>query len=335
MFSNRTVFGPDVSKWQDDNNTTQKMDFSKVADAGGVFVFIKASQGTWKDEDFDDNRANAKDAGLCRGYYHFADKTYGSVKNQAETFWNAIKDDPGELPPVLDFESRGGEIGLSWIKYFLEYITDKWNEGKPEEEHRNAILYTGVSFWNDLIGSENATWALAYPLWIAYPDTGLAQPIRGIPDDLMDGPRLPNVWIKYNVKPLFWQYTWVADGNYFGAESKGLDLNLFNGDIEDFFQYVGEDSVDPGDPQEPTDPEIPELSEYARITCNFLRLRNAPNFEQKNTLIGEMGQEFKILERIPLTSGIIWYRIAAPDDYNMEGYLYMSAVRKYSTVVVK
>jgi GH25 family lysozyme M1 (1,4-beta-N-acetylmuramidase) len=35
--------GIDVSRWQDDNNTPQQIDFRKAYAAGARFVFIKAS----------------------------------------------------------------------------------------------------------------------------------------------------------------------------------------------------------------------------------------------------------------------------------------------------
>ena len=37
----------------------------------------------------------------------------------------------------------------------------------------------------------------------------------------------------------FWQYTNVGDGPAFGAESKGIDVNLFNGSYEDLKKFAG------------------------------------------------------------------------------------------------
>ena len=36
--------GIDISVWQDDNSTSQKMDFHKAKTAGARFVFIKISE---------------------------------------------------------------------------------------------------------------------------------------------------------------------------------------------------------------------------------------------------------------------------------------------------
>jgi hypothetical protein len=42
-------------------------------------------------------------------------------------------------------------------------------------------------------------------------------------------PDIPAPWKDW----LFWQYSATGDGLAFGAESKGIDLNLFNGDLID------------------------------------------------------------------------------------------------------
>ena len=46
------IEGIDVSVWQDDNSTPQKMDFSKAKAAGARFVFIKACERGFIDPDF-------------------------------------------------------------------------------------------------------------------------------------------------------------------------------------------------------------------------------------------------------------------------------------------
>ena len=37
----------------------------------------------------------------------------------------------------------------------------------------------------------------------------------------------------------FWQYTASGDGPAFGAESKAIDVNLFNGSMEDLKKFAG------------------------------------------------------------------------------------------------
>ena len=63
--------GIDVSHWQDDKSTPQKMNFSRAAQAGARFVFIKVSERGGVDRDWEYNWKSAADAGLPRGGYHF------------------------------------------------------------------------------------------------------------------------------------------------------------------------------------------------------------------------------------------------------------------------
>ncbi|NPV77892.1 MAG: hypothetical protein HPY59_16145, partial [Anaerolineae bacterium] len=79
------TLGIDVSFWQDNNNTPQQIDWNKAKKAGAVFAFIKASQATFTDSDFEYNWQNAKTAGILRGAYHFYDYRV-SPKTQATYF---------------------------------------------------------------------------------------------------------------------------------------------------------------------------------------------------------------------------------------------------------
>lgn len=311
----------DCSKWQDDNHTPKQIDFELMASRGVKGVFIKATQYQ-VDPDFRYNWQAAKDAGLPRGAYHFANKSqWKSARQQAQFLWDTIKNDPGELPPVLDFETRDG-IGLSWIKGFLEEL--KGLSGKT------PIFYTGNSVWNDLRDSENAFWILEYPLWISYPDTSLTAPVRGIPDELDDNPTyssgklaIPNTWVKKGVPWTFWQFSYVGDGPYYGAESKGLDMNKFNGDLMDFYDFIGAGEVQPPQPSE----DFIEV-----IAESFLRFRPEPVYNTNiKTLIVEHGEVLQIAGT-PIyeqASGINWLPVFTPARYEGDFIGYVSADKKY------
>ncbi len=47
----------------------------------------------------------------------------------------------------------------------------------------------------------------------------------------------------------FWQWTDKGDGLAFGMESKGLDMNWFNGTEQELRKWAG---VEPGPPPEPS-----------------------------------------------------------------------------------
>lgn len=209
------TLGIDVSTWQDDNSTPQKMDFMKSKAGGVEFVFIKASQANWIDGDLLDNWVNAKAAGLLRGAYHYLvwDKPY-SV--QASTFLGAVQSDLPELMLVVDYEKRSGVISAGscrlMLKNTLEYL-------KARTSCKIGI-YTSPGFWAEF-GSADVYWA-QYPLWLAH--------YTNDPE-----PRIPKPWSDY----IFWQWTDKGPGKALGAESFGLDMNWFNGSREALYTWAG------------------------------------------------------------------------------------------------
>ncbi len=111
-----TIIGPDISKWNGDWNA------EKAKQAGAVFVFIKASQATFSDPQFKNNWKKAKDAGLLRGAYHYLDYTK-SGEEQGDYLADLLLDDPGELPPIVDYEQTRTDndhaAALRFLKDFL------------------------------------------------------------------------------------------------------------------------------------------------------------------------------------------------------------------------
>ncbi len=210
------VIGPDVSFYQDDNTTPAGIDFIKMKTQAD-FVIIRVGQNEWIDSDFHTNWAAAKKAGLPRGSYWFYDSRV-EPKRQAELWRDALGDDLGELPLCVDLEEEyGGQYG-DWRKWyaFIEYL----KEFMPEKE---IIIYTAYYYWVEH-GPDASTQASSleyfhqYPLWIANYDVA--------------EPRVPAPWGKDEW--LLWQYTVHGDGALFGVESGNLDLNYFNGTLEEF-----------------------------------------------------------------------------------------------------
>ena len=144
------VYGIDVSRWQDNNSTAQQMDFTKAYAQGARFVFIKGSQANWADEDILYNWKTAKAAGLLRGAYHFLTWDIDPRK-QAQYAWSIIQNDPGELPPVVDFEWWGTVPSNAYDKLWnYLYEMERLNGKKP-------IIYTGAYFWQ-AHGSDAQVW---------------------------------------------------------------------------------------------------------------------------------------------------------------------------------
>ena len=222
------TMGIDVSRWQDDNSTPQRMDFAKAYNAGGRFVFIKASQACWMDEDMLYNWKSAKDALLLRGAYHFLDWTRSAVE-QAHFFCNLLEKDPGELPPVVDFECRTGVPSDAVDK--LEVVCDIIEE----RLNKYPIIYTSPYYWKEHGNVDPDIWWNLHDLWIANYE--------------VSNPFVPAPWDTWT----FWQWTDKGDGKLFGAESYGLDMNWFNGSFDALIAYAGATIPDPE--PEPPQPE--------------------------------------------------------------------------------
>jgi len=253
--------GIDVSHWQDDKSTPQKMNFVKAKAMGAKFVFIKVSERGGMDEDFFINWKNAKDAGIPRGGYHFLRWDLSGLL-QARIFCDLLKDDPGELPPVCDFEAPikdGIYPSNAILAQFLETVKSILGK-KP-------MIYTSPGFWNSYgknktTGKFDASWSY-YLLWIANYTTASA-------------PLMPEPWKSANIPWLFWQHSNTGDGLKFGAESKAIDLNWFNGNQADLEKLAGATPTGGGGAAD--DPPIGGgvlLADFNALASRVTRIENA------------------------------------------------------------
>lgn len=233
--------GIDVSHWQNDKSTAQKIDFKKAKAAGAEFVFIKVSERGSIDLDFEYNWQAAKDAGLLRGGYHFLRWNLTGLI-QARIFCDIMKDDPGELPPVADYEapplSRPGKDPL----YPSNSLLDQFLVEVESITNRRPMIYTSFGYWNThgkMRGTNkfDAKWSY-YPLWVAHYTKA-------------DKPKIPSPWKDW----VFWQYSATGNGPKYGAESKSIDLNWFNGDLIDLYALAEQGETNP--PDQPDNPPIP------------------------------------------------------------------------------
>jgi lysozyme len=228
--------GIDVSHWQDDKSTPQLMNFEKAKAAGAKFVFIKVSERGGMDEDFKLNWKNAKAAGLPHGGYHFLRWDISGLL-QARIFCALLEGDPGELPPVCDFEAP-----IKDGKYPSNAMLAQFLEAVESISGKKPMIYTSPGYWNSYgknktTGRFDAAWSY-YSLWIAHYTNAAA-------------PQIPEPWKTANVPWSFWQYTPTGDGLKFGAESKGIDLNWFNGTQEELDKLSGKVGANP-----PISPEM-------------------------------------------------------------------------------
>ena len=192
------VQGIDVSHYQG------TIDWGLVAEAGKVFTFIKATEGTSEvDPQFQANWSGANAAaGLLRGAYHFY-QPGADPHQQAESFLSVVQPGPGDLPPALDVETAGepSEI-IAGIQVWLAAV--------EQATGRAPILYTNPSFWAGL-GAGASSFG-RFPLWIA--EYGVT------------APRVPEGWPTWT----FWQFS--ESGSVSGIEGP-VDIDVYQGTLQD------------------------------------------------------------------------------------------------------
>ena len=220
------AIGCDISRWQDKLDTPEQVDFTKMMSAGASFVFLKASQTTWKDRTFDYHWQASQEAGLLRGAYHFM--TWSDPIAQADYFSNLLRDDPGELPPIADFE---------WWKTTPPNAAGLLAQFIAQVERNLGIvpgIYTAPGYWNPH-GSKNAFFARS-PLWIAWWIRGWRSWVPG-----NWTPKPPKPWSTWE----FWQFTNKGDGAAHGVESDQIDMNRYNGTLDELIAKYGGGAVAP------------------------------------------------------------------------------------------
>ena len=307
------ILGNDISHWQtnDAKNPQYFFDPFIAKEKGIEFAYLRSSDGAANDTAFQTFAETFRQAGIPFGAYHYArpaGSVYGTALQQAERFWNLIKDTGFTLAPALDLECDG--VGLSFTKVFLERI--------KELSGMIPVIYTSPSFWTGLKDSNNAIWAIEYPLWLANYFSSLTFPQYGIPNKVIYSttlPALPDPWKRKGKTWSIWQFCATGDGEYYGGdyakhgENKvGLDLDVYNGTLEELMNELGNgEAVEPSEPQ----------PKRVKIICPFLRGRSQPKyFEGTSAVIFEQGQILYRTDEEPVyepASGITWIQVQIPD----------------------
>ncbi|NPA06136.1 MAG: SH3 domain-containing protein [Chloroflexi bacterium] len=268
MADQRRVLGIDVSKWQGEMNWVQ------AARAGAWFAFIKATQGTRVVDPMFQRNWNQSRGLVLRGAYHFYEPDQ-DPQAQAEHFVHTLPaDDRGELPLVLDLER--GHVTWHDVARFMQRV--------QELDGREPILYTSPGYVAPM-GPPPKPW----PLWIAHYH--------------VDQPALPPGWSKWT----FWQYSATGPGPQYGAQSKHIDLNVFNGSLEDLIQFAGLEwgkaawwrcgRLERLGATPATSPGAPEPSGERRVVTAYrLRVRSGPGTEYGIVGVLQRGDVVTVLE---------------------------------------
>ncbi len=203
------VHGIDVSKYQGD------VDWSRVADSGVKFAWIKATEGgDHVDAHFQANWAGAKAAGIPHGAYHFV---YWCRNPMEEVRWfeQNVPVEADSLPPVLDVEATPDS--RTCHKHLQQQQTIADMKLMLDEMQRyfgkKPIIYTSVDFYQAILSDGAFS---DYPMWVRstkyYPT------------------------VKYGDRSwMLWQYQ--ADGHIPGIRGE-VDRNVFYGSKEEWKKFL-------------------------------------------------------------------------------------------------
>lgn len=201
------VRGVDVSMYQGD------IDWQTLSSQGISFAFIKATEGSSHiDPQFAENFAAASETGLRIGAYHFFSYD-SSGSTQADNFIATVPKIDNQLPPVIDIEFYGDKAvnlpDMETTRASLHELIDKLEA----EYDVSPILYVTRRSYDLFVKDD----FVENDIWIRSVFMSAA---------LSDGRR----WT-------FWQYSNRGRlSGYEGAE-KFIDLNVFNGSVDDFAHY--------------------------------------------------------------------------------------------------
>jgi lysozyme len=217
------LLGIDVSKWQGE------LDWNKARSAGARFAFVRAGAVSttghcYTDYQFERNALLAPDY-MPIGFYWYFRPQHDPI-SQANYYCSLIRDKRSKLPAVIDLEQTGNlnpkqiTAATSQMARQMFHRMNKW-----------PLLYTRA-MWLNANTISDPIWNLLR-LWIAR--------YKAIAGPWSDGSCKPRDYDEWD----FWQFS--ADNNHqgptYGAKSKSIDLDYFNGDAKDLDRYIGESVV--------------------------------------------------------------------------------------------
>ena len=123
-------------------------------------VVMKATEGvSHKDRHFLQWWADAGQAGLSRGAYHFFRSSRDPLA-QAKNYTDRVTLTHQDLPPILDIET----VHSGCTREQLNRSALQWLQAVEKQYGRKPIVYTGDSFAKDWLSADITA---HYPLWIA------------------------------------------------------------------------------------------------------------------------------------------------------------------------
>lgn len=199
------VRGVDVSHYQGN------IDWNELQAQGIRFAYIKATEGSSHEDDtFQSNWESVASAtGLRGGAYHFF-SFESPGQSQAENYIHAVSPIDNMLPPAIDVEPYGSYKTVKDVTGAVSEMRDWLNRVEAEYEMR-PIIYTTEAFYKGFIAG-------------AFPDYDIW--IRSVY-------KRPSTSVQWT----FWQYSDRVRLNGYDGEERFIDMNVFNGTVDDFEKY--------------------------------------------------------------------------------------------------
>ncbi|MEJ2710952.1 MAG: glycoside hydrolase family 25 protein [Anaerolineales bacterium] len=292
----------DVSRWQG------QMDWEVAFNAGARAAILRAGSidnGTgdcFKDSQFDNNTANAPNF-MPVAYYWYFRPNHDPIKQA--NFFSDLVSPTSFFHLFADVETTGGLQSAQLTDTVARFVN------KLRQNFGSKVgIYTRASFWNPFIARKN--------LWSSL-DLWIARYIRIQESPWSDSESLrPLDWNDWKI----WQFS--ADGNFrgaeFGAESKHIDVNIFNGDFSDLSEYCSTEIspvVAPEPRPEPEEETAPRG--VCRVTAPAINLRS--NASALSSDIGDLVEGTKLYwyEPVEDAAGNGWLRVG-PSMYIAETF---------------
>ena len=207
--------GIDVSHW------SGKIDYSIAKKAGIAFSIFKATDFDsvtkvgFLDSQFINNWANTRAQQIINGSYHWLQPKIDPTI-QADYYLKFWKAYPCDLAPILDFEDQAINSPADML-----WRAQVWLEKGEAVTGRVPIVYTSSGYMRQLAPSgglqqSKAGFLHRHPLWLAQYTS-------------WPFPSVPKPWTAWT----FWQYSQTGKGQAYGSPSAGMDLNRFNGSLDD------------------------------------------------------------------------------------------------------
>lgn len=217
------VYGIDVSQWQKridwESLCLPAASDGSVATDGGeylqpvLFALMKATDGKDKNDYYERNYSNAKRCGITCGAYHFFSMRC-DVDTQVQSFIASAHLEAGDLPPVFDIELPN-EVMKTDKEKVCEMALE-WLEKIEQHYGVRPVIYSYYYFIVDYLTDPRFE---KYDYFVAYH---------------RDEPPAIGKW-------KFWQLTDKAKVP--GITANTVDVDIFNGDYDEFRQYLNRNGI--------------------------------------------------------------------------------------------